>query len=89
MLLAAFMPLALELCSECLKICSPNMKKKKDAVFDELKSNIMKPLKDLSTLFKDYFASRGTIWAPQDFAALNESFFSHPKILTYIKEKRL
>ena len=83
------MPLALELCSECLKICSPNMKKKKDVVFDELKSTIMKPLKDLPTLFKDYFASRSAIWAPTDFALLNESFFSHPKILSYIKEKRL
>ena len=30
MMLGAFMPLALELCSETLKNCTPNMKKKKD-----------------------------------------------------------
>jgi hypothetical protein len=57
MMLGAFMPLALELCSEALKNCSPNMKKKKDLVFDELKANIMKPLKEIANLFKDYFAA--------------------------------
>lgn len=65
------------------------MKKKKDTIFDQLKSEIMKPLKDIPTQFKDYFGSRAAIWAPQDFASLNEQFFSHPKIASYLKEKRL
>ena len=65
------------------------MKKKKDPLFDELKSSIMKPLKDLITLFKDYFVSRATVWAPVDFASLNEPFFSNPKMLSYLKDKRM
>lgn len=64
MMLTAYMPLALELCSEALKCCSPNMKKKKDEVFDQLKSQIMKPLKDLTAILKDYFSHRAQAWAP-------------------------
>ncbi len=41
------------------------MKKKKDAVFDELKSQVVKPMKELVGIVRDHFA-----------ATANEGFFS-------------
>ena len=46
--------------SDALKYASPNMKKKKDPAFDELKSKIIKPLKEINSKLKDYFAGMAT-----------------------------
>lgn len=44
-LLGSYFPFLLEQLSECAKSATPNMKKKKAAEFDEVKTNILKPLK--------------------------------------------
>lgn len=62
MILAGFMPMNLELLSDSVKACTPNMKKKKDPSFDELKSGVIKPLKEVVTSVKDFFAGAATLW---------------------------
>ena len=62
MIFGAFMPLILELASESLKSCTPNMKKKKDPSFDELKTNVIKPLKECVGIIKNHFAQCSTAW---------------------------
>lgn len=62
MIFGAFMPLVLELTSESLKSCTPNMKKKKDPSFDELKTSVIKPLKECMTLIKNHFAQCSSAW---------------------------
>lgn len=74
------------------------MKKKKDAVFDELKAKILKPLKTLPTAIKDYLQAVSNYWkdeVPQDFydpaklAGDEDNFFKslsgNPDVLTYMQ----
>lgn len=63
MIFGAFMPLLIELTSESLKSCTPNMKKKKDPAFDELKSSIMKPLKECVGIIKNHFSECSSAWS--------------------------
>jgi hypothetical protein len=68
------------------------MKKKKDQSFDDLKSQILKPLKDMVNLFKDYLSDRQNFWqtqSTQDLVVLQDQFYPHPKLLSYLKEKRV
>lgn len=46
-LFSAFVPLLFDMLSDALKSATPNMKKKKDEVFTQLKKEIIKPFKDL------------------------------------------
>ena len=52
---ASFMPYIMELLGETLRSNAPNMKKKSDPAFDELKTSVVKPLKDITLLFRDHF----------------------------------
>lgn len=63
MVLAGFVPMNLELLSDSLKLCTPNMKKKKDPSFDELKSAVSKPLKEMVNSIKTFFADAAAAWA--------------------------
>ena len=54
-LFGGYVPLAIETCSESLKACTPNMKKKKDASFDQLKAEVIKPLKEVCSSIKEHF----------------------------------
>ena len=68
------------------------MKKKKDPAFDDLKAKVIKPLKDVVNLIKDHFAQTSTIWQERsqtDFVTLDESITSDPKVLSYLKDKRV
>jgi len=74
------------------------MKKKKDAIFDELKAKILKPLKTLPTVIKDYLQAVSDHWkdqVPQDFydpAKLTgdegdffKTLSGNPDVLTYMQ----
>lgn len=50
-----FVPYSIELFGAVLKDISPNMKKKKNAEFDFLKSGVIKPSKGLVSIFKEHF----------------------------------
>lgn len=51
-----YLPFVIEGLSDSLKLATPNMKKKKDPAFDELKTQVIKPLKELNTQLKDFFS---------------------------------
>ena len=74
------------------------MKKKKDAVFDELKAKILKPLKTLVNAIKDYLQAVSEHWkneVPQEFydpaklAGDEGNFFKslsgNQEVLTYMQ----
>ena len=63
--MGSVIPMVFEILSESLKQCSPNMKKKKDPSFDELKSNVIKPLKEIVVSFKVYFENVAQYYAEQ------------------------
>jgi hypothetical protein len=48
-----------------MKSVTPNMKKKKDASFDDLKSKVIKPLKTLPIAIKDYLTVVAAHWKDQ------------------------
>jgi hypothetical protein len=54
MLFGSYIPFTMELFSKCLNSAMPNMKKKKDEIFEDLKKQVVKPLKDLATNYKTY-----------------------------------
>jgi hypothetical protein len=62
MIMGAFLPLCFELTAESLKSCTPNMKKKKDASFDDLKAQVIKPMKECVGLIKKFFADCSAYW---------------------------
>ena len=101
MIFGAFMPLVFELTSEALKSCTPNMKKKKDPSFDELKNKVLKPLKECISIVKNHFGQCSSEWnnrSQTDLLSLEEgtdevnlirALDFEGKIMTLLKEKRL
>ena len=84
-----------------MKSVTPNMKKKKDASFDDLKNKVIKPLKTLPIAIKDYLTVVAAHWkdqVPQEFCDAaklggDESFFktlsSSPDVLKFTQGQRI
>ena len=95
------MPLAIELTSECLKSCTPNMKKKKDPSFDELKASVIKPIKECVNMIKNHFSVCSNAWNEttqddllsledgSDEKKLIESLDADGHVMSYLVDKRL
>ena len=81
-LFSSYVPFVFEQLADALKSATPNMKKKKDEVFTQLKSQIIKPFKDLTTSVKDKFTEFATFWSDRSQVPLVAS--SEP-VLAFVK----
>ena len=89
--MGSVLPMVIEILSDSLKLCSPNMKKKKDPAFDELKANIVKPLKEMVMSFKMYFEMVAQHYSEQKEKDLfTEADLQMPdELIAYLKNQRL
>mmetsp|Transcript_8641 Transcript_8641/g.14629 ORF Transcript_8641/g.14629 Transcript_8641/m.14629 type:complete len:259 (+) Transcript_8641:2565-3341(+) len=92
-LFGSFIPICLELMAESLKSCTPGMKKKKNQAFDDLKSQVIKPLKDLFTVISGHFAKVSDRFSQMpDYIQENVSLqglSDNEQLVKYAKEKRI
>lgn len=91
LIMGSVLPMVIELLSESLKLSTPNMKKKKDPAFDELKANVIKPLKEVVNSFRFYFEKVAQYYAEQKEKDLfTEAELQMPdELIAYLKDQRL
>jgi len=91
LIMGSVLPMVFEILSESLKACAPNMKKKKDPAFDELKANVVKPLKEVVNSFRFYFEKVAQYYAEQKEKDLfTEAELQMPdELIAYLKDQRL
>ena len=91
LMMGSVLPMVIELLSESLKLSTPNMKKKKDPAFDELKANVIKPLKEVVNSFRLYFEKVAQYYAEQKEKDLfTEAELQMPdELIAYLKDQRL
>ena len=89
--MGSVLPMIIEILGDSLRLCAPNMKKKKDPAFDELKAKVIKPLKEVVNSFKIYFEKVVQYYAEQkenDLFTEAELEMSE-ELIAYLKDQRL
>ena len=98
-LFTAFVPLIFDMLSDSLKSVTPNMKKKKDEVFTTLKSQIIKPFKEMASSLNVAFTAIAASWndriqaplVPSSEAALTfvKTMTDHEPMLSQLEGTRI